>query len=187
MNSVNVLSNVDDLENQMRDTTTQAFPQGAWPDDLGPLPLLRVEIATMLRAQGNLTKALKQGLKGFLLLERRTGDTWVRSSFKLLQVLSHLLTAFEQDIASEFLREDQLWVILCGYLHEAVRAATKTSGSHATYTKAIEGWYLDCLGAADTTGLPKPETRAFSRQFKRAQKDLLTWAGIGEERGIVLT
>jgi hypothetical protein len=82
VNSVNVLSNVDNLEHQIREMTTQALPQGAWPDDLEPLPVLRAEIATMLRAQGNLTEALKQGLKGFLLLERRTGDTWVRSLFK---------------------------------------------------------------------------------------------------------
>jgi hypothetical protein len=104
-----------------------------------------------------------------------------------VQVLSYLLTPFEQDTTSGFPREDQLWIVLYGYLHEAVRAATKTFGSYATYTKAIEGWYFNCLAAADIAGLPKPETRAFSRQFKRAQKDLLLWAGIGEERGIVLT
>jgi hypothetical protein len=187
MHSVSALSNVNALENQIRELTTQVIPSGDWPDDLAPLPSLRTQIATMFRAQGNLAEALKQGLKGCLMLEIRTGDTWVRNLFKLLQVLSHVLTPFEQDTTSEFPRQGQAWIILYGYLHEAVRASTKTFSSHATYTKAIEGWYRDCLAAADIAGIPTPRTRAFSREFKRAHKDVLVWAGIGEERGIVLT
>jgi hypothetical protein len=167
--------------------TIQAFPQGDWPDNLEPLPSMRNQIAAMHKAQGNHTEALKRCLKGALLLERRTGDTWVRSSFDLLQELSHLLISYKQDVTSGFPREGQLWIILYGWLHEAIRAATKTFGPDATYTKAIEGWYRVCLATAETAGIPKPGNRAFSIQFRSAHKDLLLWAGVGEERGIVLT
>jgi hypothetical protein len=106
--SANALSNVDDLENQIRETTTQALPEGAWPDDLEPLPSLRSQIAAMLKAQGNFAKALKRCLNGVLLLERRTGDTWVRSLFKLLQILSRVLTPYKQDATPGFPREGQI-------------------------------------------------------------------------------
>jgi hypothetical protein len=138
----------------------------------------------MLKAQGNLADALKYSLKGTLFSERRTGDTWVRGLFNLLQIIVHLITPFEHDVTPGFSKEGQLWIVLYGYLHELVCAATKIFGSSAMYTKTVEAWYKKCL---DEDEIPAwPGTRAFAGLFKRSQNNLLLWAGVGEECDIVL-
>lgn len=178
---------MDKIEADVRNIAKQVFPGGDWPDDLEPLPSLRIRFTGILRAQGHFIGALKQGIRGCMLSERRIGDTWVRNLFDLLQIIAHAVALPKQSTAISgpgFPNQDQLWDILHGYLHELVHGAIKTFGSHAGYTKAIQGWHSECLRSDNA---PEPGTRAFAKRFKIAQSKLLLWAGVDENRGIALT
>jgi hypothetical protein len=180
------LGDVDSFEIDAQNIAKHAFPGGDWPDDLEPWPTMRIRFAQILRARGRLTDALIQGVRGYLSLERRTGAKWIRHLLALLQIFSSILVLSKWNTPCEdpvCPTEAQLWDILHGYLHELALGAIKMFGARAEYTQAIQTWYSDCIRGADA---PHPGTRAFARRFKRAQSKLLLWAGIDENRGIVL-
>ena len=181
------LEDFDSFEIDAQNIAKHAFPGGDWPDDLQPWPTLRIRLAqSLLRARGRSMDALMQGVRGHLSLERRTGDIWIRHLFDLLQIVSSVLVLSKSDTPCEnpiCPTEAQLWDILHGYLHELALGATKMFGAKAEYTQAIQTWYSDCIKRADA---PHPGTRAFARRFKRAQSNLLLWAGVDENRGIAL-
>ncbi|KAF2799508.1 SET domain-containing protein [Melanomma pulvis-pyrius CBS 109.77] len=187
INEAVCLTDVNKIEADVRNIATQVFPDGNWPDDLEPLPSLRIRLAGILKAQGRLIDALKQGIRGCMLSERRIGGTWVRNLFDLLQIIARVVSLPKQTTSipdPDFPNQDQMWHILHGYLHELVLGATKTFGSGTGYTKAIKGWYSDCLRSDNA---PEPGTKAFAKRFKKAQSKLLLWAGVDENRAIVLT
>lgn len=179
--------NIDSFETEAENIAKKAFPSGDWPHDLGPWPSLRIQLARMLKVRGRFVEALMQGVRGVLSLEQRTGDVWTRHLFDLLQIISKVLTLPKQDTSygeAGFPAESQLWDILYGYLQEVARSANKMFGADARYTKAIQDWYSHWVRFDNTR---KPGTRAFAQRFKRAQSRLLLWAGIDENRGVVLT
>ncbi|KAJ4314424.1 hypothetical protein N0V94_006473 [Neodidymelliopsis sp. IMI 364377] len=176
------LQNVDSLEINALNIAKHAFPGGHWPDDLQPWPTMRIRSAQTLKARGRSIDALKQGIKGYLSLERRTGDIWIRNLFDLLQLLSSVLAKSPRETPM-IPTEAQLWDILHGYLHELSLGATKIFGVKAGYTQAIQAWYLECIRSA---GAPQPGTRAFAQRFKEAQSKLLLWVGVDESRGIAV-
>lgn len=180
------LKDVDGFEIDAQNIAKRAFPNGDWPDDLQPWPILRIRLAQILMERGRSMDALMQGVRGYLTLERRTGDIWIRQLFDLLQIVSSVLVPSKwntpcRDPACP--TETQLWDILYGYLHELALGAIKIFGARAKYTQAVQTWYSDCIRCSDA---PHPGTRAFARRFKRAQSNLLLWAGVDENRGIVL-
>jgi SET and MYND domain-containing protein len=180
------LEDVDSLEIDALKIAKYAFPGGHWPDDLHPWPTMRIQFAQILRACGRLMDALMQSVRGYLSLERRTGDIWIRHLSDLLQIILSVLVQSNWDTLCKnpvFPTEAQLSDILHGYLHELALGATKVFGVRAGYTQAIQAWYLECIESA---GAPQPKTRAFAQRFKEAQSKLLLWAGVDENKGIVL-
>jgi hypothetical protein len=180
------LGDVDSFEIDAQAIAKHTFPGRDWPDDLAPWPTMRIRFAQILRAHGRLTEALMQGVRGHLSIQRRTGVNWIRHLFDLLQIISRVLGLSKWNIPCGnpvCPTEEQLWDILHGYLHELLLGAIKIFGTRAKYTQAIETWYSDCIRCADA---PHPGTRAFARRFKRAQSNLLLWAGVDENRSIIL-
>ena len=178
---------VDKIEAEVRNVAKNTFSGEDWPDDLEPLPSLRMRLAGVFRTRNQTIEALSQGIRGCLWSERRIGDTWVRNLSDLLQVIAHAVLLPKHSTATRiprFPNQEQLWDVLHGYLHELVHSAIKTFGCDASYTKAIQGWYSDCMRSANG---PKPGTRAFAERFKRAQSELLICAGVDGSRGIALT
>lgn len=179
--------NVDGIETGIRVIAERAFPHGDWPVDLEPLPTLRTRLATLLWTLGRVINALREGFKGCMLLNRRIGDTWVHHLFDLVQLLSVVLTLPKHSIEvreSGLPAREKMWDLLYGYLRELVRSAVTTFGSDTAYTKAIQGWYDQCLNDDDRL---RPETSAFRKRYKMAQSGLLVWAGVDESKGVTLT
>jgi hypothetical protein len=180
------LKDVDSFEIAARDVAKYAFPGGDWPDELEPWPTMRIRFAQILVARGQWMDGLMQAVRGYLSLERRTGNTWIQHLFNLLQILSRVLAFRKWNTPCRNLlypSKAQLWDILHGYLHELALSAVKMFGARAEYAQAIRTWYLDCMRHADA---PYPGTCAFAQRFKRAEVKLLLWAGVDRNRGISL-
>lgn len=178
---------VETLETDAQNIAKTAFPSGSWPEDLQPWPAMRINASKMLRARGCFMDALMQGFRGHLALEMRTGDTWIRHLFDLVQLFSCVLMNFPSIMPSQnsvFPTEAQLWDIFYGYIHELACGAREMFGAQTDYVRAIQAWYSDNMQSASP---PPPGTRAFARRFRTAQSKLLTWAGIDENKGITLT
>ncbi|KAF2023769.1 SET domain-containing protein [Setomelanomma holmii] len=176
--------NVDIFESKAPAITTAAFPDGHWPEDLAPWPSSRNSLASIHQAHGRRLEALKDALKGQLLLEHRAGDNWVLHLYNLVQHFSHLLMHETICRDTGFSTEAQMWIVMYGYLHELRTCARKTFGKETGYAEAIQSWYDDCVKDG---GAPEPITRAFVRRFNQAQAKLLIWAGVEEKRAIALT
>jgi hypothetical protein len=85
------LKDVDSFEIAARNVAKHAFPSGDWPEDLEPWPTMRIQFAQILVAQGQWMDGLMQGVKGYLSLDRRTGNIWIQHLFDLLQIFSRVL------------------------------------------------------------------------------------------------
>jgi hypothetical protein len=187
INSSDPINSADNFENDVQNIVKLAFPAGDWPDDLAPWPSTRIAFAFVLRAYDRLVDSLKQGVRGYLSLERRTGAVWIHHLFNMLQIFTGVATLSGRDAPwgkSGFPVESRFWDVIHGYLHLLRLGAIKTFGADAPYTKAVELWYQECMRDLK---LPGPETGAFFKRFKRAQSQLLLWAGVAENKGISLT
>jgi len=184
VNETNEQSDLNIFDTKVRDITKLAFPNGEWPKHLEPWPSLQLRLSSIHRARGDLLTGLRHGLRGYLTMERRTGDKWVRHAFDLVQIIASALGLTEHWGRPGLPTEAQMWDILYDYLHETALDARKVFGHDAGYTRAIQAWYDDCVRDGDA---PERADRDFARRFERAQKELLGWAGVSEDRGITLT
>lgn len=142
------LNNIDNFETDAQDIAKQVFAGGDWPDDLQPWPMMCIRYSDILRAHGRLVGALKQGVRGYFLLARRTGDTWIQHLFGFIQMLSNILAPSEKEVPfgkQGFPTEAQLWDMLYGYLHELALGAMKMFGAGAGYSRAIQAWYSEYM------------------------------------------
>jgi hypothetical protein len=177
---------IDGFEIDAQNIAKQAFPRGDWPHDLQPWPVTRIQFARVLMAHGRFVDGLKQGVRGYLSLQRRITHIWFPNLFDLVQILARVVALSKWDTPSGgpiCPTEAQLWDILHGYLHVLVLSAIKIFGARTGYTQAIQTWYSDCMSHVDP---PYPGTRTFAQRFKKAQSKLLLWAGVHENRGIAL-
>lgn len=177
----------DNVEQVARNIAKDVFPNGNWPEDLYPWPMMRIQTARLLMVRGRPKDALVHGVKGYMSSERRTGDFWVRHLLDFVDILSASSGQFGPNMSCEdpaFPTEAQLQDVLLGYLYEANLATTRTFGSQIKYSQAVQASYSNCAEFART---PLPGTRAFARRFKTAQSKLLLWAGVDEGRGITLS
>ena len=86
--------------------------------------------------RGRLVDALLQGLIGYLSLERRIGDVWVRRLYDFLQILSKVLGSKTCSESPIFPTEAQLETVFHGYLYELACGASNMFGAQAEYTRA---------------------------------------------------
>ena len=178
------VENHDGLEIDAQDIAQQAFPDGHWPDGLSPWPAMHIHFAGILLKRGRLIDALMHSIRGYMFVNRRTGDIWVWHLFTFLQIISSVLFS---DIPWEdpaFPTKAQLFVTFFGCLHELSLAANKVFGNRAGYAQAVQNWYSNCIESAGTID---PGTHEFAERFYLAQSRLLLWAGVDEKRGITLT
>jgi hypothetical protein len=178
-------SNVDMLETDAENIAKRTFPDGSWPNDLEPWPSLCIRHASILRACGRLEDALKQGVRGYLSLERRKGDIWIRQLFDFVQILANIFVLLKKDAPygrRGFPTETQTWDIYYGYIHVLALGAKMAFGANTEYARAIQAWYANCR--AD--GTSETVTPASGKRFDKAQRKLLQWAGVDEVKGITL-
>jgi hypothetical protein len=175
---------VESFESKALAITTVAFPNGHWPKDLAPWPSSRISLASIHQAHGRQLEALKYALNGQLLLEHRSGLKWVLHLYNLVQHFSHFLMHPTICPDKEFPSKGQIWDLMYGYLYRLRTCARETLGEETGYAQAIAFWYNDCV---ENGGAPELINRSFTRRFKQAQVKLLIWAGVEQERAIVLS
>jgi hypothetical protein len=177
---------VESLQIGAQNITKHAFPDGNWPYDLPPWPAMRIHSSQIHIMHGRWIDALMHGVRGYLSLERSTGDVWVRKLSHFLQILARGIEQFSDmpDKSPSFPTRDELWDVLYGYLHELTLIANKIFGVKAKYAQAIQAWYDACMESAGTS---LPGTRAFAQRFDTAQAKLLRWVGMDHSRGIALS
>ena len=177
----------DNLEQDARNIAKGAFPNGNWPEDLHPWPFMHIQTARLLMVCGRPKDALVHGVKGYMSIEPRTGDFWVRHLFDFVEVLSANAEQFQSNISREdsaFLTEAQFQDVLLGFSYEANLATNKVFGPHLKYSQAVQVTYSNHTKSA---GTPLPGTSAFAQRFRSAQSKLLLWAGVNENKGITLS
>ena len=177
----------DNVEQVARNIAKDVFPNGNWPEDLYPWPMMRIQTARLLMVRGRPRDALVHGVKGYMSSERRTGGFWVPHFLDLVDILSASSGQFGSKFSSEdaaFPTELQWQDVLLGYLYEVNFATTRTFGSQIKYSQAVQVNYSNF---AESAGTPLPGTRAFARRFKTAQSKLLLWAGVHKDKGITLS
>jgi hypothetical protein len=175
---------IDNFGAQAQNIAKHAFNDGNWPEDLPPWPLVRIQSSEIHIIRGRLIEALKQGVRGYLSLDRRIGDVWLRRLFNFLQSLLRIL-AFNASCEDPlFPAEPQLVDIFHAYLYELTRGTNEVFGVQIKYAHTIQAWYSDFM---QNVGPPLPGTRVFARRFKTAQSKLLLWAGLDEDKGITLS
>jgi hypothetical protein len=177
----------DNVLQNARNIAKGAFPDSHWPEDLPPWPGMRNLTANLLILRGRPKAALLQGVKGYMLLEPRTGDVWVRNFLNFVLILLANVMQSGANIPCDdpaFPTDTQLRDILLGCLYELNLAAKRAFGSQAGYSQAVQVLYSNHMESA---GTPLPGTSAFAQRFMSAQSKLLLWAGVDEDKGITLS
>jgi hypothetical protein len=153
--------------------------------------MMHIHIANLLIIRGRPKDALAQGVKGYMSLERRTKDAWLRNLFEFVHILTANVQQFGPNMSGEdpaFLTKAQLQDVVHGHLYELNLAASKVFGSQSKYTQALQVCYSNCYSNhIESAGTPRPGTDDFARRFKTAQAKLLLWAGVDEDKGITLS
>lgn len=164
-----------------------AYAGGDWPDNIDPLPWVRMTLAGMYYNNAKLVPALRYGLKGSLFGQRRTGFAWMAD----LMDVARILVSMSQESADSpvfqldtFPSREQLRIITAGYLQELCLATKKAFGLDTTFTQAVLRY---ASAFRHIPGQPGPGTKEFKMRFNEAQQKLLEWADIGKDRAVKLT
>lgn len=175
-----------EIHTQAKGLAAKAFPSGIWPSHLQPMPYMLGRLAEGYKDKGLWQEALKFSLTGVLSMQQRIGPEWVHEMFKLTQTFSGVFIYSGQSAKSsaEALPKDiDLWAVFHGYLGELASSSRSVYGADATYTRAIQKWYLE---AVESAGEPQVGSEDFTKRFESEQSKLLKWAGISRDREIIL-
>jgi len=196
-------SDLDEVMKKLDAITSAFFPSG-WPDDVEPLPAARLSMALLYLGRNRPEVALRLALQGALWARSRSGPFWVHDLmdvFPILLVTGSLDPDFwlfkEQDKADDsdtdaaetkatsakFPSTEDSQNVAYGYLREACREAFKIYGSDSNYCRGLLEMYLSM--ATKKRGV-KVDSQEFVEEFQASQKRLLAYAGVPEERGVVL-
>jgi hypothetical protein len=144
---------------------------------------MHIRLAALLMKRERWIDVLMHGVRGYMFLERRTGENWVWHLFNLLQIPLSALKSDRPREASTFPTGEQLLAVFHGYLHEFSFAAIKVFGTRAKYSQAVQAWYSDSMKSAGTI---VPGTHVFAQRFETGQSRMLLWAGVDEKKGFTL-
>lgn len=175
-------SSVDFFESRAPAIIQTAFPNSAWPADLEPWPSSRISLANIHSANGKYLDALKYSVSGYLRLEPRSGDKWIRHLSNLVELFICVLNNGPVPVQSERPNHTQLVSITYGYLREVAASARVTFGETSGYARALQARHAEFAGKISAA--PVAMNRAL---FDQAQTKLLLWCGVDEGRGLELT
>jgi hypothetical protein len=163
------------------------FLNGHWPNDVAPFPQAHIRLSQLYHVRGDHMASLKHGIQGYLSLERRTGDKWVRHAFEYVHTISRALGLVTEGSPwgkNGLPTELQMWILKYVYMYNLAISAREALGADSGYARAIQAWYDGCV---KDECAPREMSFHYVPEAERAQKMLLAWAGLSEDRGIGLT
>jgi SET and MYND domain-containing protein len=184
-----VYHSLDDLstaETRLRAIVADVFPPNKrWPEYMEPLPSARQSLSMMYSGQGKAVPALRNALQGTLLTTRKHHrPEWVN---EMLHVVTTLIMVgslppnapvFQDET---FPTVDEIRSVTYGYLFVLYDTARKVFGTEVEYSKAINEM---AAGMIFKMQGPQPGSDQFADAFEPAQRKMLAWAEVPEEKGL---
>ncbi|OBT62586.1 hypothetical protein VE03_07379 [Pseudogymnoascus sp. 23342-1-I1] len=174
---------IDEMKLQLTILTDLIFPYRPWPSTVYPMGEMKMVFARLYANAEKHDQAVIHALQGCLATTLRYGPNWVRLLHALLNFLKSYLTALiaaGADSDSSHIVQDYC----IGILNELVVQAKKVFGTNAKYTLAVAKWRNDNFKIVE---LPLPGYEGFAERFGKAQKKMLSWAGIHKRYAVVLS
>ena len=164
---------IDEFKEAAELTANQTFPDGEWPAHYEMFGLVHLHIARCDSMHGRHCMALQGGFVGVLSAVVREGPAWCNRIFIMAIILHRALQWMREEVSPRsmvrlHLREDDLRVVLAGWLRELAWLTHVYFGGGDKYTKAVKACYRGF-----TWMVPKPGTKAFEQEFEAAQVRLL--------------
>jgi hypothetical protein len=162
------------------------FQNRDWPDNVDPLPLVRMTLSGMFTAQSDPVRALNYALRGCFVFRYYKGSAWISDLLVVCQVLENVCLAppdsaiFE---AASFPSRPQLRITFAGYLIVLCLSARFTFGADARLARAIVKWTGVYKDVPDQPPLGHDE---FAKRFIEGQRKLLDWAAMKDATGVAL-
>lgn len=184
-----VYPSLDDLsmvETRVRTITAGVFPPDKrWPEYMEPLPSARQSLSMMYLEQGKPFAALRNALQGALLTTRKHHrPEWVNEMFN---VVAALLTAGTVPPDAPAFKDEatptaeEIRCVAFGYVFVLYDTADKVFGQEVEYVKSIKKMASGILSNKSGT---EPGTDEFAKHFEPAQRKVLAWAKVPEEKGL---
>jgi SET and MYND domain-containing protein len=184
-----VYHSLDDLstvETRLRAIVADVFPPDKrWPEYMEPLPSARQSLSMMYLGQGKAVPALRNALQGTLLTTRKHHrPEWVNEMVNVVTTL--IMTGslppdtpvFEDET---FPTVEEIRSVTYGYLFVLYDTARKVLGTEVEYTKAINEMVVGIISKKQGS---QPGSHQFADAFEPAQRKMLAWAKVPEEKGL---
>ena len=184
-----VYHSLDDLsavETRLQSIVADVFPPDKrWPEYMEPLPSARQSLSMMYFGQGKAVPALRNALQGTLLTTRKHHrPEWVN---EMVNVVTSLIMAGSMPPDAPVFKDeafpnvDEIRCVAYGYLFVLYDTARKVFGTEVEYTKAINEMVAGIIGKNQG---PEPGSEQFADAFELAQRKMLAWAKVPEEKGL---
>ncbi|KAB5532518.1 hypothetical protein GE09DRAFT_973386 [Coniochaeta sp. 2T2.1] len=178
--------NITKMEADILGLSRRVLKDGAWPEHLDPMPLVRNSLAQIYLNKDEHFSALRNSLRGTLMSRYRNGPEWVNNLCLLTQCLVAIATQSPDSSffnGGGFITLKETKYAISGYGLRLCKDASTVFGGKSKYTEFLCEWYSWIARSSDD---PKPGTKEFEGAFWDAQKSLLAWADVDTGYGIDL-
>jgi hypothetical protein len=188
-NHPGVYHSLDDLsmvETRLRNIIADVFPPDKrWPEYMEPLPSARQSLSMMYLGQGKAVPALRNALQGTLITTRKHHrPEWVNEMLNVATTLIMAGSLPPDDPAFEdeaFPTVDEIRSVAYGYLFVLYETAREVFGTEVEYTMSINEMVAGIIKKKQG---PEPGSVEFADVFEPAQRKMLAWAKVPEEKGL---
>ncbi|KAB5523841.1 hypothetical protein GE09DRAFT_1293300 [Coniochaeta sp. 2T2.1] len=178
--------NITKMEADILGLSRRVLKDGAWPEHLDPMPLVRNRLAQIYLNKDEHLSALRNSLRGTLMSRYHNGPEWVNNLCLLAQCLVAIATLSPDSSffnGGGFITMKETKCAIGGYGLRLCKDASTVFGGKSKYTEFLCEWYSWIARSSDD---PKPGTKEFEGLFWEAQKSLLEWADVDTGYGIDL-